>query len=276
MLKQISSLIPIFSVIIIILGISSQLLYYSNFNLPIKYFIGLSELGLVVADDLLTIIPISIIYLGIVFFIQWVFFTVAYKFGARRINNLIKKLVASNDYNEITKERYQKYYDALIAKSNTFSFYPKDLKTNKVIFLMLIFGLLGTSMTSYLETENNYSKTFLIGNLLITTFLVPALLTNSFKTELFSTCNRIQGLMYIYVLTYFVLMFTGTEIKKLGKGKYNGTKIITADTTYISTLNNYFIGKTEKYVFIFNVKEKSTTIIPTESVSKMEIASKKL
>ena len=60
MIKKLGLGIGELTAIIIILGISKQLLYYGNFNLPIKYFIGLSELGMLISNDLLIIVPLKI------------------------------------------------------------------------------------------------------------------------------------------------------------------------------------------------------------------------
>lgn len=45
------------SIALIILGLTRQLIYYGNFKLPIKYFLGLSELWLIISDDLLLLTP---------------------------------------------------------------------------------------------------------------------------------------------------------------------------------------------------------------------------
>ena len=51
------------------------------------------------------------------------------------------------------------------------------------------------------------------------------------------------------------------------------TKIYTNDSTYISESSNYFIGKTEKYYFIYNKDKKSSLVIPEREVSKFELHS---
>jgi hypothetical protein len=61
-LKTISSYFPIISLTVIMLGLLRQLIYYSNFEVPIKYFLGLSELGLIISDDLLYTICLMIFY----------------------------------------------------------------------------------------------------------------------------------------------------------------------------------------------------------------------
>ena len=58
LVKQLVHLLPILSVAIIGLGIIKQILYYFYFLVPIKYFLGLSELGLIISDDLIVVVLI--------------------------------------------------------------------------------------------------------------------------------------------------------------------------------------------------------------------------
>ena len=61
MLKKIWPSLPHLSLCIIILALLKNFLYYFNFNVPIKYFIGLSELGLLVSGDLLILVPLFLL-----------------------------------------------------------------------------------------------------------------------------------------------------------------------------------------------------------------------
>jgi len=92
-----------------------------------------------------------------------------------------------------------------------------------------------------------------------------------YKKILFKYLTK-TGLFSIIILALFLaaLIFkTGVEIEKVENGKFAGTKIITADTTYTSTKTYYFIGKTEKFVFIYNANDSTTNIIATESIKLM-------
>jgi hypothetical protein len=61
-------LLPAASIFVIILALIKQFIYYSIFNIPIGYFLNLSELGLLVSDYLLFFIPfltfLLLIFLG--------------------------------------------------------------------------------------------------------------------------------------------------------------------------------------------------------------------
>lgn len=56
MTKKIIENIPIFTALIIVIGIIKLTIFYQNFSVPIKYFIGLSEIAITVAGDLLHIL----------------------------------------------------------------------------------------------------------------------------------------------------------------------------------------------------------------------------
>ena len=58
MTKKIIEHIPILAALIIVIGIIKLTLFYQNFSLPIKYFIGFSEIATTVADDLLFLLLI--------------------------------------------------------------------------------------------------------------------------------------------------------------------------------------------------------------------------
>lgn len=56
MTKKIVEHIPVLTALIIVIGVIKLTLYYQNFGISIKYFIGLSEIATTVADDLLLFI----------------------------------------------------------------------------------------------------------------------------------------------------------------------------------------------------------------------------
>ncbi len=58
MTKKIIYHIPILTALVIIIGIIKLTLFYQNFSVPIKYFIGFSEIATTIADDLLSLLLI--------------------------------------------------------------------------------------------------------------------------------------------------------------------------------------------------------------------------
>ena len=58
MTKKIIDHIPVLTALIIVIGIIKLTLFYQNFLVPIKYFIGFSEIATTIADDLLFLLLI--------------------------------------------------------------------------------------------------------------------------------------------------------------------------------------------------------------------------
>jgi len=52
-LKVVFSNIPLLTVIIIVFGLIKETVYYYKFGISIKHFIGISEMGVVIFDDLI-------------------------------------------------------------------------------------------------------------------------------------------------------------------------------------------------------------------------------
>jgi hypothetical protein len=66
MLKKITAYIPLLAVLLIVLGLCKQFIYYTNFNVPINSFIGLSEIGILISDDLIINIPFFASFIAII------------------------------------------------------------------------------------------------------------------------------------------------------------------------------------------------------------------
>jgi hypothetical protein len=61
MTKKLIEHIPILGALIIIVGIIKLLIFYNCFGLPIKYFIGLTEITTIISEDILLFIFIYVI-----------------------------------------------------------------------------------------------------------------------------------------------------------------------------------------------------------------------
>jgi hypothetical protein len=83
-----------------------------------------------------------------------------------------------------------------------------------------------------------------------------------------------MGLLIITTLFFTLMRKSIFDARNVMNGKYIGTKIFTNDSTYTSTATNYFIGKTDKYVFIRNEPDNSCLIIQSESIKKIILIEK--
>lgn len=81
---------------------------------------------------------------------------------------------------------------------------------------------------------------------------------------------RVAIIFAIGMAIYSLLYFSLSEINSVRKGKYSGTIIQTKDSTYISSKTNYFIGKTDKFAFMYNSNDSTSTIIPMAEVKTIK------
>lgn len=224
LLKDLSSNLPLFSVIIIVLGITKQVIYYSNFNLPIKYFLGLSELGLIVADDLL-------------------------KFSFIFICLFLSNIYTASNFTDI--------------KPHTTSL------NNQYLFkaiVLTVFAIISGFIAYKLFHVKFYFVRVIYLTLLITFLAMVLVIMESPKIVGYVSVKKFYSIFFLISITLALIGTTAFEIDDVDEGKYKGTIIKTSDSTYISTDSSFFIGKTEKYIFVFNKKDSTTSIIPTESV----------
>ncbi len=230
--KDASSLLPLFTIIVIVLGVMKQILYYKNYNLPIKYFLGLSELGLIISEDLLLIVPLMLV--GVI----------TIRFFA-------------------TKEPQQK-----IHKSR------KKISSGIFEKLFFLFGL-AYSVFVFLYFNSYSMKLFGASLFLGTLCLVPFTFSRDFRCQLFPKVNDQAAFISFIGLTIFMTFRTAFEIRAVDVNhKYTGTIIKTVDSIYISNDSSYFIGKTDKYIFIYNKKKEATSIIPSDKITNIFMKSK--
>lgn len=91
----------------------------------------------------------------------------------------------------------------------------------------------------------------------------------------FTEKNReVSFIAYFFLLTTLnVLFMTSREVKSVENGKYKDTKIVTDNKIYVSSDTSYFIGQTDKFVFIYYTS-KHCTVLPISSIREFDIHSK--
>jgi hypothetical protein len=82
-----------------------------------------------------------------------------------------------------------------------------------------------------------------------------------------------KALLFLLILTGITFMLTSASysIYKADHGRYKGTIVSTTDSVYISSDSSYYIGKTQNFIFIHDVKDKSTMSIPADRVNYLRI-----
>lgn len=267
-LKRLGTYLPLLSVLIILLGIIKQILYYSNFNLPIKYFLGISELGIIVSDDLIIgALVLIIMYMFVPFtYYKWK------RQDMRTAKKIIDKFEADGNFGTqntpefrvAVKNQFIKEREARWIKENS-----NDKKKQFIYKIIAVVILIASIILLLLRMH---------GGIYV---LILSLQTNllAFGGDYFRNLGRgdlsVRVLTHFFFFTIILLYLTTLDVNSVENGKYTGTIIITKDDkSDTSTATHYFIGKTEKYVFLFNKRDTTTTILPTDEIKKIVLKEK--
>jgi len=243
--KKFLSSIPHMTLVVIILGLIKQIIYYNNFNFSIISYIGISELGLLVSNDLLVIVP-SLLIMGLIY-------------TDTKPKEEIKIADGIKHTPEISSEKPKK--KILHQKIN----FTENWIIVIVFVVMLVFMVAAIAQNHYYDSLYLYAEAG---------FFFFLLLLILFKQQLqqYIKTSQVVTMAIVVALTCinFILRIS-KELEIVEKGKYTGTTIITNDSTYISSDSSYYIGKVEKFVFIYNKKDSSTFVVPIESIKKMRV-----
>lgn len=244
MLKKLTESIALFSVLIVIFGLVKQYLFYLRFDIPINYFLNISELGLIISNDLLVLgLLFGILVFGFYLLTDW-------EIPIEKINSEVEK-----------RERKLKELQTSNSKR-----YKKIVNKRKIYILILFIA----SIIAFIYS-NEYGLKLIFATTALLMLPYFFLIFNSTLLYRHLTSNVAQIYLLTVIFVVFYTGFIGNQIAKVEKGKYNGTVIKTADSTYVSDSESYFIGKTEKFLFIYNSRKQSTTIIPTEKIERITL-----
>jgi hypothetical protein len=230
--QKFAVLIPVLTVVVLVLGMLKQTLYYSKFDIPIRHYLGLTELGILISNDLLIILFVLVVIL----------------------------IATLRDFPE--KEKNLANIKKPIKTSLSFAIYK---------YLMIAIFIWALSCILYFR---NYDTTIWMSSFVI--LALPAVIMSIDRKFYYTYVNTPKKhLIFICstIVLFLIFVYTAGEITFVQQGKYTGTKIMTNDSTYISSKDSYYIGKTEKCVFFYNKKDRSTLIIPTETIKLIKYKS---
>jgi len=247
-IKDFGSYIPILSAAIVSFSLLKLSLYYKAFNLPISNFISLGELGILISDDIFLFIfyvsvPIILIYAVV-----------------RGILPETPKDIIIHDPQPI------------LFGQRELLFLKKTQKSRKKMNLFII------SMVAV------FYGIFLFMTIKdgITTTSLTAIIGSAFFGTIFSVSSNTEGMMnnklFFSVLTLLITVSVVTYTTESEtfevrfEGKYKGTTIYRKEAApFISTDNDFYIGKTEKFLFIYHLAENHTTVITMEDVKQIDL-----
>jgi len=287
---------------IIALGMLKQLLYYYAFDVPIKYFLGIPDLGLFVSEDFFIIIPV-VIFLG--YHIRE-----NSKIHNRELERLRNLEISQEEEAKLVIEekreliRLKKLLQIILEQKDSLSHGDiqstviriKELeaqkeirekrnasykKTTKSFQIVMIISTLCMLMLTYKDLNSIYNSSYTskLNFTIIISLIVFYSLTiiRQFwpKTYFyFLPTEYFYGIFFSLILIISVVCVkTSYDISSVADGKYFGTVIKTSDSTYKSNNNSYFIGKTSEYVFIFDAKN-GTRVLRNEQIIDFVLKSK--
>lgn len=235
MFKKLGISVAHLSIVVIVLGILKEIIYYNNFNLSIQHFIDLSELGLAVSNNLLLLAV-------------FVFLGIATSFSHMKFDGEGSK--ESSKKNELKK--------------------PNPKAGNYIRIIIAFFSL--SAIIYFYNSYANYLM--IIAAYFPVSFIFVYIYKNASVIKFFGSETNAFLFLFFTFLVAAILFYTAKEIKSVENGQYTGTVIKTNDSTYISNDTSYYIGKTNKYIFIYDSKRKGTTIIPVDKIEIINLQSK--
>ncbi len=227
--------LPLLSVMVLILGLLKQILFYGNYNVPIKYFIGISEIGALFSEDLVFIL---------LAFISIILFT-----SIRHNEPLIPSGAESQIENGSSNNSLTKWDWAIV--------------------IYVLISIVGIIILLFIFRQYPQQLLISILFLLLVFPFIESVLLNNFSPKLS------YALIFCYFLVVAIILKTVFDIDSVTRGKYSGTAIkIGESKELISRDSLYFIGKTDKYIFFYNSKDTVTEIYPTEAITSFKLKSK--
>lgn len=245
MIQRASNFLKESVILVILYGLLRQIIYYTSFKVPIKYFLSLTDLWFALINEIFLIGPLIIVFI-------WGYNS--------SINNNNKSHQMEPNPSRDTELNTQPLTKIKIFKLR---------KVELVLYAsILLFGIL---CIYYSIISTNYATRFL--------FILTSLLA-FLQVLLFKTLSRSPISEHIYthfclVMTLFMIAFvTNHDVSRVKRGLYSGTKIITKDSIYNTSVNVIFLGMTERYAIIHNLKDTSNVIIPLDAIQKIEMKMK--
>lgn len=256
-----SKLFPVITGMLIVLGISRLMLYYGYFGIRILSFLEFGEIITSFLDIILTIITSSLF--------AWILLNIY-----SRKNKLKSKLpIAPSD--KQNKEQYEAY---LHEKQN----YLKEKKklVRKYLFLAIASFLL--LLVCIIMSLGNYKMIIIVAIVFAVVFTLTFLFTIIYfkqKTKLIKDLCQI-AIVFAMAEGFIIYITTSEYYRTKYDKKHIGTKITFnneiqfKDSSHLFTSDslNFYIGKTNNYIFIHHTKEDITSVYPMSTVMQIDFA----
>jgi len=240
---------PYLGSLIIFLGVCRLSVFYGSFNVNIVPFLEFSEI-LTSFLDLLVLFIVMAIY--------------------SIIQNFMMETKSSQ---ETQQTRVQKLYEQTsFLKRLKFYFYV----FSEMFFFVLIISVVFFVFKHFFNTEftnKDYIRFLTLYLLLVGYLMLQYEIQIKHHFHHSSTRQRMvtSASMYLLLMVSIVWLFATYQADriKVYKSTKGMTLLFTDAPNFVSTENDYYIGKTQKYVFVYHEKTKTTDVIPVERVKQM-------
>ena len=245
---QLTLFLPFLGSFIVFLGMIRLTFYYSSFGIKIVSFLEFSEIVTSFFDILITVVII-----GLFSVVQH--FLIKSKKEQDEKSSTRKMIVEESSFWR-RLPKYFSYFDtylysgiAMLLVYWVWSFFNKAI-TNQTLLLIPVIFLGGMTFiiliieidVKHRQLSSNESVRQFYGILMLCLFLLILLIA--------MTKNEVNGVKEDKT-------FLGTTIK------------FDNDTVFVSDSSNYFIGKTQNYLFIYHEKDKSTDVYPMSQIKQI-------
>ena len=274
-LKDSSVLIPFIGGYMILYGAINIITYYSQFSINIISYISFSEITIYFIKDIYVVL-INLIILGILIFITVKFnntISMESKANVELDNKMDKAESIANEISELNiisdKINKIKEFESLI--SNIKSSKKQEIKklNRWMIFFYIILVLSISSLLFILY------RSYSIGSWgsFIPTFLgiLVALLLSYLLTKFIPDTKISIAIYFIVSLLLSSFLSAILYSHEVIKGKNIGYNFTVENIEIKSDSTNFFIGKTDKFIFYYLSKEKKTIIYPSEKIQSITI-----
>jgi len=262
MLDKIKERLPLITIIIFCLSLIKETAYYWHYGISITEFISLSEVGLLFANTLILLL---------------LFIIIPYIFKILRDEIEVINFTEAANY---VKEKFPERFEPRVEKIKTpksIIHYNKPLNRASTLVLIiadilfLLFFL--SALIHYGKPDYKYLYYAIIIGII-------GVLMIGYKLVFYSEYRKQRKGLHIVLIALgliaLALIIAHLDISQVDRGKFFGTKIVTNDssTNHISDKNHYYIGKTDKYLFIYNSTDTSTSIINIQEVKTFDLKEK--
>lgn len=142
-----------------------------------------------------------------------------------------------------------------------------------VITYLIPFSFTVLSALYFYLRRNVFLYEIVLQNIIFWTFFLSVIQIPSITLEQSSNTDQYKTevlIIFLFTLVLYSIINAFSEFYKVKyKHYYSQTKLLMEAKEIISTANEYYIGKTEKFVFIHNNFEKSNEVIPVALIKKI-------